>query len=141
MMGVPPNGTPPPRRSMLKSKLHRATVTEANVDYEGSLTIDADLLEAGDVVPFEEIHVWNVTRGSRFRTYAMAGPAGSGVVCVNGAGAHLAKPGDLIIVATFTQLDDAAARLHRPLVVLLGDDNRVRETFTADAAGLDRGAP
>src|SRR5438105_9316288 len=108
------NGSPGPRRSMLKSKIHRATVTDADVDYEGSLTLDRDLLEAADILPFEEVHVWNVTRGSRFRTYAMAGEAGSGVVCVNGAAAHLAKPGDLIIVATYTQLEDAAARLHHP---------------------------
>ena len=130
-----------PPRFMLKSKLHRARVTQADVDYEGSLTLDKTLLDAADIVPFEEVHIWNVTRGTRLRTYAMEAPAGSGVVCVNGAAAHLARPGDIVIIATFTQLDDAAARLHRPLVVLLGDDNRVRATFTADAAGLDRGAP
>src|SRR5204863_7037376 len=80
-------------RSMLKSKLHRATVTQADVDYEGSLTLDRTLLEAADILPFEDVHVWNVTRGTRFRTYAMEGDAGSGVVCVNGAAAHLASPG------------------------------------------------
>src|SRR6516164_4095822 len=94
------------RRSMLKSKIHRATVTEANLHYEGSLTVDAGLLEAADILPFEEIHVWNVTRGSRLVTYAMAGEPGSGIVCVNGAGAHLAQPGDLIIVASFVQKKD-----------------------------------
>jgi aspartate 1-decarboxylase len=123
---------------MLKSKIHRATVTHADVDYEGSLTLDADLLEAADILPFEEVHVWNVTRGTRLRTYAMAGARGAGVVCVNGAAAHLAKPGDLIIVATYTQLDDAAARAHRPQVVLLGPGNRVRDPAAVETPGPSR---
>jgi aspartate 1-decarboxylase len=105
------------RRSMLKSKIHRATVTEANVDYEGSLTVDADLLEAADILPYEEVHVWNVTRGTRFRTYAIRGAPGSGVICANGGAAHLAKPGDLVIIATFTLLDDPEARIHEPRVI------------------------
>src|SRR5947209_10503592 len=121
------NGAVGPRRSMLKSKIHRATVTQADVDYEGSVTIDADLLAAADILPFEEVHVWNVTRGTRLRTYAMEGEAGSGVVCINGAAAHLAHPGDLDIVATFTQLDEAHVREHRPRVVLVDERNRVRE--------------
>ncbi|WP_410960377.1 aspartate 1-decarboxylase, partial [Salmonella sp. SAL4431] len=79
--------------------IQRATVTHADVDYEGSLALDADLLRAADILPFEEVHVWNVTRGTRLRTYAMNGEAGSGVVCVNGAAAHLAGPGDLVIIA------------------------------------------
>jgi aspartate 1-decarboxylase len=116
----------PMQRSMFKSKIHRATVTEANLNYEGSLTVDADLLTAADILPFEEVHVWNVTRGTRLTTYAIAGPPGSGTVCVNGAGAHLAQPGDLVIVATFTEMDEAAARAHEPLVVLVDEHNRVR---------------
>src|SRR5262249_42618599 len=106
-------------RSMLKSKLHRATVTQADVNYEGSLTLDRDLLEAADILPYEDVHVWNVTRGTRFRTYAMEGEAGSGVVCVNGAAAHLASPGDLIIVATYMLIDNATSRHHRPRIVLV----------------------
>ena len=78
----------PSRRFMLKSKIHRLTVTHADVDYEGSVTLDARLLEAADIVPFEEVHVWNVTRGTRLLTYAMVGEAGSGVVCINGAAAR-----------------------------------------------------
>ena len=113
-------------RSMLKSKIHRATVTQADVDYEGSLTLDRNLLEAADILPFEDVHVWNVTRGTRFRTYAMEGERGSGVVCVNGAAAHLAQPGDLVIVATFAELDDAAARTHRPKVLLVDEHNRTK---------------
>jgi aspartate 1-decarboxylase len=132
------NGAPAPRRSMLKSKLHRATVTQADLDYEGSLTLDARLLEAADILPYEEVYVWNVTRGTRLRTYAMAGPPGSGVVCVNGAAAHLAGPGDKIIVATFTLLDDADARLHRPRVVLLGEGNRVVDPDATEVPGPER---
>ncbi len=134
-MAVQPDGTSPPRRSMLKSKVHRAVVTHADVDYEGSLTLDALLLQAANILPYEEVHVWNVTRGTRLRTYAMVGEAGSGVVCVNGAAAHLARPGDLVIVATFTQMDDAAAREHRPLVVLVDERNRIRPARTAEIAG------
>src|SRR5271165_4671748 len=113
-------------RSMLKSKIHRATVTEANVDYEGSLTVDSGLLEAADILPFEEIQVWNVTRGSRFRTYAIAGDPGSGVICANGGAAYLAQPGDRIIIATFTPLDDPEARIHEPRVIQVNDDNQPR---------------
>ena len=137
-MSVIPNGAPTGRRSMLKSKLHRITVTHADVNYEGSLTLDAHLLEAADIVPFEEVHVWNVTRGTRLRTYAMVAEAGSGVACVNGAAAHLAQPGDLVIVATFTQLDDAAARSHRPRIVLIGPDNRIRVPDADEVAGPGR---
>ena len=134
-MAVQPDGSLPPRRSMLKSKIHRATVTHADVDYEGSITVDALLLQAADILAYEEVHVWNVTRGTRLRTYAMVGEAGSGVVCVNGAAAHLARPGDLVIVATFTPMADAAAREHRPVVVLVDERNRIRPARTAEVAG------
>ncbi len=137
-MAVNPNGVPSGRRSMLKSKLHRITVTHADVDYEGSLTLDADLLAAADILPFEEVHVWNVTRGTRLRTYALVADSGSGVACVNGAAAHLAQPGDLIIVATFTQLDEGAAHAHRPKVVLVGPDNRIRDADAEEIAGPRR---
>jgi aspartate 1-decarboxylase len=115
-------------RHMFKSKIHRATVTEADVHYEGSLTIDASLLEAADILPYEEVHVWDITRGTRLRTYAISGEPGSGVVRVNGAGAHLVHPGDLIIIATFTEMEDGAARDHRPKVVLVDGKNRIRKT-------------
>jgi aspartate 1-decarboxylase len=116
------------RRSMLKSKIHRATVTHADVNYEGSLTLDADLVDAADILPFEEVHVWNVTRGTRLRTYAIVGERGSGVVCVNGAAAHLAQPGDLIIVATFAGMEDEGARRHRPRILHVDANNRIRST-------------
>jgi aspartate 1-decarboxylase len=123
---------------MLKSKLHRATVTHADVDYEGSVTLDSRLLEAADILPYEEVHVWNVTQGTRLRTYAMAGEPGSGVVCINGAAAHLARPGDKVIIATFTQLEDAAARRHRPRIVLLGEGNRIQDAGATEVAGPSR---
>jgi aspartate 1-decarboxylase len=116
------------RRFMMKSKLHRATVTETNVDYEGSLTIDTDLLEAADILPHEQVHVWDVTNGARLVTYALPGERGSGTMCVNGAGAHLIKTGDLIIVATYAELEDAEARLHQPRVVFLGAANKITGT-------------
>jgi aspartate 1-decarboxylase len=125
-------------RYMLKSKIHRATVTHADPDYEGSLTLDADLLRTADILPNEQVHVWNVTRGTRLWTYAMAGAAGAGVVCINGAAAHLAQPGDLIIVATFTMLEEEAARAHRPRVVLLDEQNRIKQADAMEVPGPGR---
>jgi len=116
------------RRFMMKSKLHRATVTETNVDYEGSLTIDTNLLEAADILPHEQVHVWDVTNGARLVTYALPGPRGSGVICVNGAGAHLIKTGDVVIIATYAEFEDAEARAHQPLVVFLNRDNTMKAT-------------
>src|SRR6478736_227761 len=111
---------------MMKSKIHRATVTETNLDYEGSLTIDEDLLDAADILPNEQIHVWDVTNGTRLVTYALAGQRGSGAVCVNGAGAHVIRAGDTVIIATFAEMEDAEARRHEPLVVFVGEGNRRR---------------
>ena len=128
-----------PPRFMLKSKLHRARVTQADVDYEGSLTLDKTLLDAADIIPFEEVHVWNVTRGTRLQTYAMEAPAGSGVVCVNGAAAHLAQPGDIIIIATFTQMDDESARQHQPRVVLMDAQNCIKGMSSEVPGPLRRG--
>ena len=113
-------------RTLFKSKIHRATVTHADIDYEGSVTVDADLLAAADIAAYEEVHIWNVTRGSRLTTYALPGERGSGVVCVNGAAAHLCRPGDLVIVATFAQVAEADVRLHRPTVVHVDERNRIR---------------
>lgn len=110
---------------MLKSKIHRATVTQADVDYEGSLTLDAKLLEASDIVPYEEVHVWNVTRGTRFRTYAMLGEEGSGVVCANGAAALLVAPGDLVIIASFTLMDDRETLSFQPRIVFVNEKNQI----------------
>ena len=114
-------------RKMLRAKIHRATVTQANVDYEGSITIDRRLMEATDLLPHEAVSVWDVTNGNRFETYAVEGRPDSGVVCVNGAAAHLVRPGDLVIIAAFTWLEEEGARAHEPKVVFVDAQNRVRE--------------
>lgn len=115
------------RLTMLKGKIHRATVTEANIDYEGSLTVDSTLLEASGILPWELIHVWDVTRGTRLVTYAMVGEPNSGIICVNGAGAHLVKPGDLVIVAAYCEMEEAEARKHQPVIVRVDEKNRIRK--------------
>ena len=108
---------------MFKSKIHRATVTQADLDYEGSVTIDQELLDLSGILPHEAVHVWNVTRGTRLMTYALSGAAGSRVICINGAAAHLAAPGDVVIIAAFCQLDEHEARTHQPTVVLVDGHN------------------
>src|SRR4026207_1116242 len=112
------------QRMMFKSKIHRATVTAANKDYEGSLSIDADLLDAADILPYEQIHGWDVSNGARLVTYALPGTRGSGEVCVNGAGAHLVKPGDLVIIATYTLMATRTSRKYEPTVVLVDGKNK-----------------
>ena len=121
-------------RRMFASKIHRATVTGADVDYEGSVTIDQDLLDAAGILEWEEVHVWDVTNGARLATYVISGERGSGDVCINGAAAHLVRPGDLVILATFAEMDDAAARSHTPTVVFVDERNRVKE-LRAEVAG------
>jgi aspartate 1-decarboxylase len=113
---------------MFLSKIHRAVITHADLHYEGSCTIDADLMEAADILDNQEIHVWNITSGTRLTTYAIEGPRGSGVVCMNGAAAHLMKPGDMVIMATFGEMTEEEARAHEPKVILVDKKNRVVET-------------
>lgn len=113
------------RRILFKSKIHRATVTQADLDYEGSVTIDVNLMRAADILPYEKVAIWNVTRGSRVETYALEGEAGSGVICINGAAAHLNKPGDLVIIATFAEVEDAEATGWKPTVVFVDSQNRM----------------
>jgi aspartate 1-decarboxylase len=126
-------------RKMMRAKIHRATVTQAELDYEGSITIDRRLMDATDMLPNEAVCVWNVTSGNRFETYTVEGPPDSGVICVNGAAAHLVRPGDLIIIAAFTWLEEDAARRHEPKVVFVDEDNRIREK-RAEVAGPLRAA-
>jgi aspartate 1-decarboxylase len=114
-------------RRMFKSKLHRATVTATEIDYEGSVTLDRELMAAADIWQFEEVHIWNVTRGSRFTTYALEGEAGSGIVCINGAAAHLVEPGDIVIIATFAEMPEDVARRHQPKVVLLDAQTAIEQ--------------
>jgi len=114
-------------RKLLRGKIHRATVTEANLNYEGSITIDKSLMEAMDLIEFEAVHVWDVDNGERFETYALEGPAGSGIVCVNGAAARKVAPGDLVIIGAFTWLDEESARRHQPKIVMVDERNRIKE--------------
>jgi aspartate 1-decarboxylase len=109
---------------MCKSKIHRATVTEANVDYVGSLTVDVDLLERADILPYEKIQVVNVSNGERLETYAIAGERHSGVVCLNGAAAHRGTPGDIVIVIAYGLCDAAEARALQPSIVFVDEQNR-----------------
>ena len=111
------------RRTLLKSKIHRATVTQADLDYVGSVTIDQDLMRTANVVEHERIEIYNITNGNRFATYAIHGEAGSGVICINGAAAHLASPGDLVILATFAEYGEEEIATHCPLVIHVDEHN------------------
>jgi aspartate 1-decarboxylase len=111
---------------MLKCKLHRATVTEANVEYEGSITIDSDLLRVADMLPYEKVDIYDITNGNRLQTYVIEGESGSGEICINGAAAHLIKPGDLVIICSYVQVDDAEARGWKGKRIFLDAANRPR---------------
>jgi len=126
------------RRTFFKSKIHRATVTHADLDYEGSVSIDEDLLDAAGIWEYEAVHIWNITRGSRIQTYAIKGERGSGVICINGAAAHLNKPGDLVIIATFAELEESEARTHEPGVVLVDRANKIVAKDAVEVAGPGR---
>ncbi|MET8279781.1 aspartate 1-decarboxylase [Micromonospora sp. NPDC005174] len=114
-------------RTMLKSKIHRATVTQADLHYVGSVTVDEDLLDAADLIPGEQVAIVDITNGARLETYVIPGRRGSGVIGINGAAAHLVHPGDLVILISYGQMDDAEARSYRPRVVHVDADNRVVE--------------
>ncbi|MHC1726433.1 MAG: aspartate 1-decarboxylase [Syntrophobacteraceae bacterium] len=114
------------QRSMLKSKIHRVRITDSNLNYEGSLTIDADLMQAADILTHEQIKVYNVNNGARFDTYAIAGPAGNGDICLNGAAARMGAAGDLIIIATYANYNEAEVAVHEPKVVLVDANNKKR---------------
>ncbi|QDV28786.1 Aspartate 1-decarboxylase precursor [Planctopirus ephydatiae] len=112
------------QRTFLKSKIHRATITEALLHYEGSITVDRVLLELADILVHEQVHIYNITNGERFITYAIEGPPNSGVICVNGAGARLVQPGDLIIICSYVQMETAAGQELKPKVILVDRENR-----------------
>jgi aspartate 1-decarboxylase len=114
-------------RKMLKSKIHRACVTQADLEYEGSITISPELLKAANILPYEAVNVWNITAGTRFETYAITGEKGSTDICVNGAAAHLVTPGDLVIIASFTQILEEECAALIPTVVFVDQFNRLKE--------------
>ncbi len=114
-------------RKMLKSKIHRATVTGADLEYEGSVTIDPLLLEAADILPYEAVDIWNVTYGTRFQTYAIAGQAGSGTICINGAAARLVSRGDKVIIASWLDMDQEKAAAYEPKLIFVDNHNVATE--------------
>lgn len=114
--------------NMLKAKIHRATVTHAELHYEGSIAIDGILLDASGIREYEQIHAWNINNGKRFVTYALRAEEGSGIISVNGSAAHRAQPGDLIIIAAFAQFAEAEAALFQPTLVYVDADNRISHT-------------
>ena len=133
-------------RTMMKSKIHRATVTQADLHYVGSVTVDEDLLDAADLLPGELVHIVDITNGARLETYTIAGERGSGVIGINGAAARLVHPGDLVILIGYGQMDTAEARELQPHVVFVDADNRILATGFDPAearsgSGLVRGDP
>ena len=113
--------------NMLAGKIHRATVTDANLHYEGSITIDLDLLEAAKIVPYAQVQIYNITNGNRFETYAIVGKRGSGEMVINGAAAHKASTGDLIIVACYVRVDAQEAAKHEPALVYVDAHNAIAD--------------
>jgi len=111
------------KRKLLKSKIHRAIITDADLEYEGSLTIPPELMEAANIIEYEAVSVWNVERGTRFETYAITGEPGSTTICANGACAHLNEPGDRVIIATFAWLTEEETEKHQPKLVFIDENN------------------
>ncbi|MEU4211579.1 aspartate 1-decarboxylase [Streptomyces sp. NPDC026206] len=131
-------------RTMMKSKIHRATVTQADLHYVGSLTVDADLMEAADLLPGEKVDIVDINNGARLSTYVIEGPRGTGVIGINGAAARLISPGDLVIIIAYGSMDDAEARTFEPRVVFVDEHNAVADLGSDPAAvpegsGLSRG--
>jgi aspartate 1-decarboxylase len=115
------------QRIMLKSKIHRATVTDSNLDYEGSVAIDEGLMETAGIYPFEQVEIYNITNGSRLTTYAIKGERGSGTISINGAAAHLAEKGDMVIIVSFSVVDEPEAAGHEPVLVYVDERNEVKK--------------
>ncbi|MCW2840886.1 MAG: aspartate 1-decarboxylase subunit alpha [Aeromicrobium sp.] len=123
-------------RTMMKSKIHRATVTQADLHYVGSVTVDQDLLDAANLLPGELVHIVDIDNGARLETYTIAGERGSGVIGINGAAARLVHPGDLVILIAYAQLEDAEAREFQPSVVFVDGENRIIGTGNDPAEAL-----
>jgi len=119
------------RRTLLKSKIHRATVTQADLHYEGSVSIDVELMRQADIVEHEQVDILDITNGHRLTTYAIAAEAGSGEICINGAAAHLVRPGDLVIVVSYAEYDEAEAAEHQPRIIVVDENNKPRIPETA----------
>ncbi|PTM58747.1 aspartate 1-decarboxylase [Desmospora activa] len=122
-------------RNMMKSKIHRATVTEANLNYVGSVTIDEALMEQVNIWPNEKVQIVNNNNGARLETYVIPGPRGSGTICLNGAAARLVQPGDTVIIIAYAWLEEEEARNHVPKVAIMGENNQVKELVGAEVHG------
>lgn len=125
--------------TILKGKIHRATVTEADLEYEGSVTIDRELLDASGILPHESVDILDVTNGSRLTTYVLEGPRGSGTLCINGAAAHLVNKGDLVIICAYALMDPVEARSFRPRVVLVDERNAIKSVGRYRDGRLEHG--
>ncbi|MBF7097545.1 aspartate 1-decarboxylase [Alkalibacter mobilis] len=121
--------------TMFKSKLHRATVTDADINYVGSITIDTDLLKTSDILPGEKVQVVNINNGARFETYTLAGEAGSGVICVNGAAARLVQKGDLVIIISYAAIDKKEALAFSPVICILDKNNKISSVKHKETPG------
>ncbi|MCM3627493.1 aspartate 1-decarboxylase [Paenibacillus glycanilyticus] len=119
-------------RTMMKSKLHRATVTEANLNYVGSITIDEDLMDAADIWENEKVQIVNNNNGARFETYVITGKRGSGVICLNGAAARQVQPGDQVIIISYASMSNEEARAHKPIVTILDSENRPLKSLSEE---------
>jgi len=116
---------------MLRCKIHRARVTDSNVDYEGSVAIDSELMETAGILPYEKVEIYDITNGNRLQTYAIPAGRGNGEVCINGAAARLAKKGDLVIIASYSVMEEDEALAHRPVLVYVNPDNSVKRVGPA----------
>lgn len=124
------------KRTMMRAKIHRISVTQADLTYEGSLTLDTQIMDAADMVPYERVDIFNCDNGARFSTYLIEGAPGSGVCCANGAAARLVQPGDKLILVSYTDVAEEDARNHKPQVVLVGENNSIKETKNEESAGV-----
>ncbi|WLD91797.1 aspartate 1-decarboxylase [Alkalihalobacillus sp. AL-G] len=122
-------------RTMLKGKIHRAKVTEANLNYVGSITIDEDILDAADMYPNEKVQIVNNNNGERFETYIIPGERGSGTICLNGAAARLVQEGDIVIILNYAMMTEEDARKHQPSILLMDENNRITERLSYETAG------
>ena len=123
---------------LFKSKIHRAKVTHADLNYEGSVTISGELMDAAQILEYEQVHIWNVTQGTRLVTYALRGDNESGVICINGAAAHRASPGDKVIISTFAEVPHEEVANWKPKVILVDEDNKIANAEYAETAGPKR---
>jgi aspartate 1-decarboxylase len=124
--------------TVMKSKIHRATVTESNLNYVGSITIDEEIMEKVNILPNEKVQIVNNNNGARLETYVIPGPRGSGIICLNGAAARLVQPGDIVIIISYVMLDEAEAKSYRPRVAFMGEGNVIKDMLVEEVHGTEK---